>query len=45
MHLIISVFLLIFVSSSLTACNTIEGAGRDIKRGGEKLEQTAEKHK
>jgi len=26
---------------SLSACNTMEGAGRDIERGGEKLQDTA----
>lgn len=25
----------------LSGCNTIEGAGRDIERGGEKLQDTA----
>lgn len=27
----------------LTACNTMEGAGEDIQRGGEKLENAAER--
>jgi len=26
---------------SLSACNTLEGAGKDIERGGEKLQNTA----
>lgn len=25
----------------ITGCNTMEGAGRDIERGGEKLQDTA----
>lgn len=29
----------------LTACNTVEGAGKDIKAGGEKIEDTAAEHK
>jgi len=29
----------------LTACNTMEGAGRDIKAGGENLEKSAQEHK
>ena len=29
----------------LSACNTMEGAGRDIKAGGKNLEKAAEKHK
>ena len=28
--------------TSLTACNTMEGAGRDIERGGEKLKDAAD---
>jgi len=30
------------VSLSLTACNTIQGAGKDISSAGEKLEDIAE---
>ena len=29
----------------LTGCNTMEGLGRDVKAGGEKLEETAKEHK
>ncbi len=29
----------------LTACNTIEGLGQDIKKGGEKIEKAADKNK
>lgn len=29
----------------LAGCNTIEGAGKDIERGGEKLQGAAEKAK
>ncbi len=28
-----------------TGCNTIEGAGRDIERAGEKIENSAQKNK
>ena len=28
--------------TSLTACNTVEGAGKDIERGGEKLKDAAD---
>ena len=28
-----------------TACNTMEGAGRDIERGGEKIQGAAERNK
>ena len=29
--------------AGLTACNTVEGAGKDIKSGGEKIEHEADK--
>lgn len=33
----------ILVASS-TACNTTRGAGRDIERGGEKMQDAADRH-
>ncbi|MFC4725483.1 entericidin A/B family lipoprotein [Glycocaulis abyssi] len=36
---IMSVAIMIFV---LAACNTIQGAGRDIQRGGEAIEDAAD---
>jgi predicted small secreted protein len=30
---------------TLPACNTIQGAGKDIERGGEKIQQEAAEHK
>ncbi len=30
-----------FVLVSLSACNTMEGVGKDIKKAGEKIEKTA----
>lgn len=32
---------LIFVTGVLAGCNTIQGAGKDIERGGEKIQDTA----
>ena len=29
----------------LAGCNTIEGMGKDIKKGGETIEKSAEKHR
>ncbi len=29
--------------ATLTACNTVEGAGKDIKSGGETIEREADK--
>ncbi len=34
--------LLAFSMASLTACNTISGAGQDVKKAGEVIEETAE---
>ena len=36
---------LAFGSISLTACNTIQGAGKDVERAGEKVQQEAQEHK
>ena len=33
------------VSFVLSGCNTIQGAGKDMERGGEKIQDTAEKAK
>jgi predicted small secreted protein len=29
----------------LTGCNTVEGAGKDIQKGGEKINEEAKEHK
>ena len=29
----------------LTACNTMEGFGRDVEKTGDKIEQSAQRHK
>ncbi len=29
----------------LTGCNTVQGAGKDIERGGEKIQSEAQEHK
>jgi len=34
-----------FMPLFTTACNTMEGAGKDISKGGQKLEDSAEKNK
>ena len=36
---------LLFASFALAACNTMEGLGKDIEHGGEKLQGAAERHK
>ena len=30
---------------ALSACNTIEGVGKDVKKGGEAIEKAADKNK
>jgi len=30
---------------ALAGCNTMEGLGKDIKKGGDKIEKAAERHK
>jgi len=34
--------LALFSMGTLTACNTVAGAGKDVKKAGEKVEQKAE---
>ena len=34
-----------FVAGIAAGCNTIQGAGKDIERGGEKVQQEAQEHK
>jgi predicted small secreted protein len=35
----ISVFLLALCAIALTACNTVEGMGKDLKKAGESIEK------
>ncbi len=37
----LNALLLILAVASLAACNTIEGMGKDIKKGGEVIEKAA----
>jgi len=34
-----------FLAATLSACNTVQGAGKDIERGGEKIQKEAVEHK
>ncbi|RJF99085.1 entericidin, EcnA/B family [Noviherbaspirillum saxi] len=45
MKKIISILSILMVTIGLTACNTMSGMGRDIERGGEKVQGAAEKNK
>ena len=42
---IISIFLILAFAVTLSACNTFAGAGKDIQKGGEKIEGAAERNK
>jgi entericidin B len=37
--------LMIACFAGLAGCNTMSGLGKDVRKGGEKLEDSAEKHK
>jgi predicted small secreted protein len=37
----LSILLAFLAAGFLVGCNTIQGAGKDIERGGEKLQQSA----
>lgn len=45
MRVLISTIIILATSFFLSSCNTFEGMGKDIKKGGEKLEDTANDHK
>lgn len=42
---LISTFLILAFAATLSACNTMAGAGQDIQKGGEKIEDAADKNK
>jgi predicted small secreted protein len=39
----ISVLMLALAAITLTACNTVQGVGKDVQKAGEKLEDAAKK--
>ncbi len=40
-----NLLVLLLLAGFISGCNTIAGAGKDIERGGEKMQDSAEKHK
>jgi predicted small secreted protein len=34
-----------FGSATLTACNTVQGAGKDVEKAGQKVQEEAQEHK
>ena len=44
-EMLIYFFLILAFAITLTACNTMAGAGKDIQKGGEKIEGAAENNK
>jgi len=45
MKKIISVLSILMFSLSLSACNTMKGFGKDVERGGEKVQGAADKNR
>ncbi|MGE5384273.1 MAG: entericidin A/B family lipoprotein [Betaproteobacteria bacterium] len=39
----IGLFILALITFGLAACNTVQGVGKDIKKGGEAIERAANK--
>jgi len=39
------IFLLVAIALGLAACNTIEGVGKDVQKGGQAIEKAADKNK
>ena len=42
---IFKVLLVVMFASAVSACNTVEGAGKDVKAGGAAVEREAAEHK
>lgn len=38
-------FFLASLFGTLTGCNTVSGAGKDIEKGGEKIQEKADEHR
>jgi predicted small secreted protein len=45
MKKIVSVLSILMFAMGLTACNTMKGMGQDVERGGQKMENAADKAK
>jgi entericidin B len=45
MKKVLRIFALVSVVVAIAGCNTIEGMGKDIKKGGEAIEKAADKAK
>jgi entericidin B len=44
MKTIVSVLSILILSLGLTACNTMKGLGQDVEKGGEKVQNSADKN-
>lgn len=45
MKKLISILSILMFSLSLSACNTMKGFGKDVERGGEKVQGAADRNK
>lgn len=45
MKKLISILSILMFGLSLSACNTMKGMGKDVERGGEKMQGAAERNK
>ncbi len=45
MSMLTRMFGVLLAVVALAGCNTMEGLGKDIKKGGEKIEKAADRHK
>ena len=43
MKMLMAIIALMFAAGVMTGCNTVAGAGKDIERGGEKIQDKAER--
>ncbi len=44
-HRVLTALLLLGLAGAVQACNTVEGAGKDMKKAGQNVENSAERNK
>ena len=43
--ILLALFAIAFGASTLTGCNTVQGAGKDVEKAGAKIQNEAQEHK
>jgi predicted small secreted protein len=43
--ILLALFSIVLGASTLTGCNTVQGAGKDVEKAGSKIQSEAQEHK